>query len=160
MSYNTLEDLKNKKGYCAIILISCCIIGLILVGVTAIITVVLVSDQTGNKRYCPQFVPGSINLNEQGRTISWYFQTTGTSSIQIHGPTQPGMTTGPLFLPLCGYPSTFVCSLSTPGILQGSIGQTSGGNSLKPFITPINDQPSLYYVTIDNVTVGTLGIGC
>lgn len=155
-----MDDFKNQKTCWGIFLIAISVISIVFLFIVALITVISVSDQVGDKRYCPQFTPGSIRLNEQGRRISWYFQTTGTSSISIYGPTQPGMTTGSLFLPLCGYPSTLVCDLSTPGILQGSIGPTSGGNSLKPFITPINDQPSLYYINIDNVTVGTLGVGC
>lgn len=154
---SSLNDLKNRKSCWQVFLIVISVAALVLVGVTAIITVVTVTDQTACKRYCPQYTPGSISLCEK---ISWYFQTTGTSTVQIYGPIQPGMTTGALFLPLCGFPSTLVCDISTPGIIQGSITQTSGGNSLKPFISAILNQPSLYYLNIDNITVGTFGVGC
>lgn len=152
-----LEHQKEKKIWCKALLIVSTVVCVILVGIVALVTVVLVSNQTGDKRYCPVGVLGSIRLNEKGTYIIWYFQTTGTQSINIY-------TGGSLYLPICGFPSTLACDLSVPGILQGTITELNtvslSGQPLQPFITNINSEPSLYFLKIDNVTVGNLGVGC
>jgi hypothetical protein len=96
--------IENKKAICAYILIAFVVLVVILVAVVAIVTVCLVSTQTGTQQYC--FVNGAtigyITFNENDRSISWYFQTTGTQNIYIYGPIAPGDTTGPFLISLCG----------------------------------------------------------
>lgn len=155
--YIDQQNQKEKKIWCKALLIVSTVACVILVGIVALVTVVSVSNQVGTKRYCPVGVLGSIILNEKGTYIQWYFQTTGTQSINIY-------TDDLLYLPICGFPSTLACDLSVPGVLQGTITQLNtvslSGQPLQPFITNINSQPSLYFLKIDNVTVGNLGVGC
>ncbi len=137
----------------------------ILMAIVAIITIVYTSDAAGVRKYCPPLTIGSLTLNINDRTIKWYIQydnSIGTPiNLYVNGPILPGMTTAPIYFSLCGYPSSLACDLSVPGVLQGIISELNpGGVPLKPFIEQINSEPSRYYVTINNITQGTLGVLC
>jgi hypothetical protein len=161
---------KRKRCECVgkdpwtIALVVITLIVVILLATVAIVTVAYNSDQFAVTRYC--FQTGAVTLNVNDRSVSWYIQYNSSlapvTTLFIMGPILPGMaTSNTIKLALCGSPSTVSCITTTANVLQYSIAQVyPGGSSPVPIMNDINDKPYLYYVTINNVTIGTMGTGC
>lgn len=154
----------NGKDPWTIALVAFTFIVVILLATVAIITIVYNSDQFSSRRYCVQ--TGSVTLDGNDRSISWYVQYNSSlapvNSLHIIGPILPGMSTATTIrVALCGSPSTHACVLTVANVLQGKIKQIDpGGTSVVPSINEISGEPFRYYVTINNVTIGTMDRLC
>jgi hypothetical protein len=152
---------------CEIFLILCVVAVLISVAIVAIFAIVYTSNAAGVRTYCltENDSAGYIRFNQNDRTIAWYVQyptIVGTpTNLYIKGPILPGATTAALYFSICGSPSSLACDLSVPGVLSGTILELNpGGSPLKPYIEQVNSNPSLYYATSNNVTLGRLSSLC
>jgi len=152
---------------CEIFLIIILVAVLICVAVVAIISIVFNSNEAGVKTYCPSALGtlGYVSFDSNNRQISWRIQypnIVGTpSNLYVRGPVLPGATTAGIYFSICGFPSSLACDLSVPGVLSGQIGELNpGGNPLTPIIEQVQGNPSLYYVTSNNITLGGLGTLC
>jgi hypothetical protein len=156
-------SIKGKDPW-TIALVAFTFIVVILLATVAIITIVYNSDQFSSRRYCVQ--TGSVTLDGNDRSISWYVQYDSSlapvNSLHIVGPILPGMSTATTIrVALCGSPSTHACILTVANVLQGKIGQLDpGGTPVTPAINEISSEPFRYYVTINNVTIGTMSGMC
>ncbi len=140
---------------------------LVSVAIVAIFAIVYNSNSAGVRSYCPAANGnlGYVRFNANNRVIDWRIQypsSIGTpTNLYVHGPVLPGATTAALYFSICGYPSSLACDLSVPGVLSGSIGELNpGGTPLTPIIEQVQGNPSLYYISSNNVTLGGLGAVC
>jgi hypothetical protein len=103
-----------------------------------------------------------FNLNSRISPVSWYilpFNLSTIINIGIYGPMQENNQNGPLVFPLCGSPSSLVCTLN------GTISQGEpGGFPLQDLIAGIRAFNYAYYYNISTTLYpsmscrGTLGI--
>jgi len=93
-----------------------------------------------------------LTVNSADGYIQWeivfYNYTNTAESIHIYGGISPGVSTAPLFVPLCGTPSEYVCDDSIVGLRKGII-YSYNGESLKNAVSTIRNFPSKYYVLVD-----------
>lgn len=111
------------------------------------------------------YCEGSITFHLTDHTIYWRFDrdatTLGTvTSIDIFGPTlATDPLSGPVFLTLCGPPTTVPCLLPSPNTLEQTIIQTSPlGQPLINFIEAITSDRARYKIRIktQNFPAGAL----
>ncbi len=166
-SIELIANPPRQYTKCEIFLIIILVTVLICVAIVSIISIVFNSNSAGVRTYCPSVngTLGYIRFNANNRDIVWRIQypsVVGTpTNLYIHGPVLPGATTAVLYFSICGYPSSLACDLSVPGVLSGSIGELNpGGTPLTPIIEQVQANPSLYYATINNQTLGGLGVLC
>lgn len=123
----------------------------------SIVSMIVVSDQNSLQRFCGEATAAKdvetngtaiamISLKSNEREIGWEIQYKDLLGmpigVHIHGPTPAGLDSGPLFVALCGTPSTLACDTSVAGVLTGLITQTgTGGDPLKPIIQAIRKEP-------------------
>lgn len=145
---------------------------LALVAALSILPVVIVAylatdDVVANQRYFVDArsadmvgsLRGQLQLNYNSRQITWDLITFNMSlpfqTIHIHGPLTENVNTGPLFVALCGTPSTLACALS------GVISQTNpDALSLASFISDIRARPFAYYINVTTALYPTLDARC
>jgi hypothetical protein len=99
-------------------------------------------------------VGGMMNFDSSNRVIGWniFFLNGLTvsntmSTMGIFGPLGDPVGAGPMYLPLCGVPSVYVC-LSLATIYSTS----PDGFSLTNFIATVRANPAAYYVNITSPT--------
>lgn len=137
------------------------------VAAVAIATIVLTSQGESLQRYCinnciSDTFCGQFAVNSNDRTVEWDLQHTlpmgdPVLSLQIRGPIPPGLTEGPLFLAICGVPSTLACDTAVSGVLKGKLTETYQGNSLKTTINSIRGSPRRYYLEL-GTAMNTTGL--
>ena len=133
---------------------------LALIAALSILPVVIVAylatdDVVANQRYfidAPSAnmvgsLTGQLQLNYNSRQIVWDFLTFNITlplqTIHIHGPIATNVPTAPLYVALCGSPSTLQC------VLSGVISQTNpDALSLATFISDIRARPFAYYLNV------------
>ena len=137
-------------------------ISLILVAVVAIVAMVIVANGNAYQRnsLLSDMFSGSFILNSNDRTVEWDIQHSidmgdPVQTLQIMGPIPAGQTDGPLFLPLCGVPSTLACDTSVPFVLQDKLTEQSTGYGLKNIIRDIRAAPTRYYFQVGTVSNAT-----
>ena len=130
-------------------------ISLVLVAVVAIVAIVIVANGNAYQRYCilDETYLGSVLLNSNNREIEWDLQYTiplndPVLTVHIFGPIPPGLTDAPLFIPLCGVPSTLACDTSVPAVLKGKLTEHYSGSGLKTIIREIRAAPTRDYLEI------------
>lgn len=131
----------------------------IAIAISAIIAMVFASNADAQHRYCVESpdLLGAITTNINDRDIAWDIQYANTagivSSLYIMGPIPFGLADGPLFLPLCGSPSSLACDLTTSNRLNDRIQELNpGGIGLKSKIVDIRKQPWRYYLQLNGST--------
>ncbi len=166
-SIELIANPPRQYTKCEVFLIIILVVVLALVAIVSIISIVFNSNSAGVKTYCPSAAGnlGYVRFDTNNRVISWrvqYPSSIGTpTNLYVHGPILPGATTAALYFSICGFPSSLACDLSVPGLLSGSISELNpGGSPLTPIIEQIQANPSLYYVTSNNQTLGGLGTLC
>lgn len=139
-------------------------LSLILVAVVAIVAMVIVANGNAIQRYCVvnDLYLGDVTLNSNNREIEWDLQSTiplgdPVQTVHIFGPIPPGLTSAPLFLALCGVPSTLACDTSVPSVLTGKLTEQYTGYGLKNIIRDIRAAPTRYYLEIGTV-MNTTGL--
>lgn len=143
-----------------IFLVILMVIFVVLAGVVSICVIVIVANGMAQQRYAIQGVGtdnatktmrGLVVLDSSANTIAWNVQYTNVAdtpvAIYINGPIVFGTQTGPLDVVLCGSPSSFVCAVPTPGLLQGEINNYAGV-PLGTYIGAIRNLPSWYYLSV------------
>ncbi len=169
MSYNNKyaplyeeKDNRIKFYYWNIFAIIVTVIVVLLAGAVCISVIVIQANSMAVQRYTMQCTPSSGNItNAIGRgmmwfdssanSIQWDLRHTNTMdvalAVYINGPIPIGLNDAPLFLPLCGTPSSLACDITIPGFLKDII-YTQGTTGIGPQITTIRDFPNVYYVEI------------
>jgi hypothetical protein len=143
-----------------IFLVILMLIFVVLAGVVTICVIVIVANGMSQQRYAIEGVGttnttktmrGIVVLDSSANTIAWNVQYTNIGdtpvAIYINGPIVFGTTTGPLDVVLCGSPSSYICPVPTPGLLQGEI-NNYGGVPLGTYIAAIRNLPSWYYLSV------------
>lgn len=136
------------------------VIFVVLAGVVSICVIVIVANGMAQQRYAIEGVGtdnttktmrGLVVLDSSANTIGWNLQYTNVAdtpvAIYINGPIVIGTQTGPLDVVLCGSPSSFVCPVPTPGLLQSEINNYAGV-PLGTYIAAIRNLPSWYYLSV------------
>lgn len=99
------------------------------------------------------FCEGTLRFHLTDNTIKWSFDHDGLgtiTSIDIFGPTLPATPlVGPVFITLCGPPTTVPCLGIGPNTLEQTIGQTSpAGQPLITFLEAITGDRARYKIRI------------
>jgi hypothetical protein len=131
----------------------------IFAGAVCISVIIIQANSMAVQRYTLQCTSSNLTATAKGmtwfdsssNTIEWNLRYTNTGdnvlAVYINGPTPVGLTTGDLFIALCGSPSDLACDVSIAGLLHQKI-YTSQNTGLGPQITTIRDFPILYYYQI------------
>lgn len=153
------NDIKTKFYHWNIFAVIITVIAVLLAGAVCISAIVIQANSMAVARYTIQCTSDNITGVAFGMTwfdsssnfIQWDIRYTNIMNnvlaIYINGPIPVALNTGPLFIPLCGTPSSLACDTSIPGLLQGKINM-AGNSGLGPQITTIRDFPILYYYEI------------
>lgn len=144
-------------------------LGVIGVVIVTILSIIFTSNINSLQRYCfiteNNTLMGSMTTDYGNRAISWDFQFTSglepVNYLYIMGPLIPGQTDPPFFFALCGSPSTLACDNTVPNVMSQSITQLSpSGDSLKPLITDIRENPWVYFMSFNGVYLFPLTENC
>ena len=166
------ETKKNRakciwNWNCSMIVISGVVIALAIA--TIIVFLAVFGSRDSERRNCieavgaragtasPGVLIGGIAMDLNARRIDWDLQyrdlTSDIIGVQIHGPVPAGLQFAPCSFALCGTPSTLLCDISEPNVLEGWISEINpDGTSLRPAIQAIRNEPWRYYVQINTVT--------
>ena len=135
-------------------------LGVIGVVIVTILSIIFTSNINATQRYCfiteNNTLMGSMTTDYGNRAISWDFQFVSglepINNIQIMGPLSPGQTIPPFYFALCGSPSTLACDNTVPNQISQTIEQLSpSGDSLKPLITEMRQNPWVYFLNFNGI---------